>query len=307
MKSILKSALAMSALAFAAQAWAQVTFYEHDGFAGRAFTTQTQIGNFERFGFNDRASSVVVAGGPWEVCDDSGFRGRCVVLRPGNYASLSAMGLNDRVSSARAVGRSARVEDDRYAPAPMPAQITFYEHDGFQGQSFSTDKEVRNFERFGFNDRASSAVVYGTRWEVCEDSRFSGRCVVLRPGRYPSLGAMGLNDRVSSVRAVSSTARVDDGRFAPAPEPVHDWRRRNNERVYEVNVTSVHAVVAAPGQHCWVEPGQVAQQQRGSPNVGGALIGGRQPQRRRPTSLSASSLLWRASCSSLPREVGVGS
>jgi len=273
MKSILKTALAISAVTFAAHASAQVTFYEYDGFAGRAFTTQSQIGNFERFGFNDRASSVVVAGGPWEVCDDSGFRGRCVVLRPGNYASLTAMGLNDRVSSARAVGREARMDDDRYAPAPMPAQITFYEHDGFQGQSFSTDKEVRNFERFGFNDRASSAVVFGTRWEVCEDTRFSGRCVVLRPGRYPSLGAMGLNDRVSSVRAVSPTARFDDSRYAPPPEPVYDWRRRHNERVYEVNVDSVHAVLAAPGQRCWVEPGQVVQQQR-SPNVGGALSGG---------------------------------
>src|SRR5665647_3382998 len=83
------------------------------------------------------------------------------------------------------------------------AQVTFYEHDGFQGQSFTTDRQIGDLTRSGFNDRASSVRVAGERWEVCEDVRFSGRCVVLRPGAYPSLGAMGLNDRISSVRAVA--------------------------------------------------------------------------------------------------------
>src|ERR1035437_1646380 len=97
------------------------------------------------------------------------------------------------------------------------AQITFYEREGFEGRSFTADKEVRNFERYGFNDRASSVVVLRDRWEVCEDVRFGGQCVVLRPGRYPSLAAMGLNDRVSSVRTVSRNARIDENRYAPAP------------------------------------------------------------------------------------------
>jgi len=83
------------------------------------------------------------------------------------------------------------------------AQITLYEHDGFNGQSFTADRQVWNLERWGFNDKASSAVVRGGAWEVCSDARFEGRCVVLRPGDYPSMGALGLNDRISSVREVS--------------------------------------------------------------------------------------------------------
>ena len=72
---------------------------------------------------------------------------------------------------------------------PSFAQITFYEHDGFQGRSFSTDRQVRDFVRRGFNDRASSAIVTGQRWEVCNDTGFGGRCVV-RPGVVaPSGGA----------------------------------------------------------------------------------------------------------------------
>lgn len=159
------------------------------------------------------------------------------------------------------------------------AQVTFYERDNFQGRSFTTQRQVNNLQRFGFNDRASSVMVAGQpwqRWEVCEDARFSGRCAVLRPGGYPSLTAMGLDNRVSSVRAVGRNARVDDGRYAP-PAPVYDSRRRPDERLFEANVTSVRAVVGPPEQRCWVEREQVMQD-RSKTNVpatiAGAVIGG---------------------------------
>ena len=273
MNAILRNALVVAGVAFATQAAAQVTFFEREGFAGRSFTTQKQIDNFGRYGFNDRASSVVVLGYRWEVCENARFSGRCVILRPGRYASLTAMGLNDRVSSARAVSRNARIDDDRYAPAPVAAQVTFYERERFAGRSFTTQKQIGNFQRYGFNDRASSVVVLGDRWEVCEGARFSGRCAILRPGRYASLAAMGLNDRVSSVRAVSGNARIDDNRYAPAPAAAYDYRRRSNEQLYEANVTSVRAVVGTPEQRCWVEREQIPQD-RSNANVPGAIVGG---------------------------------
>ena len=152
------------------------------------------------------------------------------------------------------------------------AEITFYEHDGYQGRSFSATRPVDNFERNGFNDLASSVVVRLDRWEVCEDAHFGGHCVVLRPGSYPSLSALGLNDRISSARIVSSNARVDDSRYAPAPVSAPDYRRRHNERLYEANVTAVHAVVGPPEQRCWVEHQQTSQD-RGGANVPGAVAG----------------------------------
>jgi uncharacterized protein YcfJ len=276
MHALLKSALALTAAVLAGHASAQVTFYEHDNFDGRAFTTQRPVDNFTRFGFNDRASSVAVSGGAWEVCDDAGFHGRCVVLRPGNYPSLGAMNLNDRVSSARPARPPGRDvpprDDDRYAPQPLPGQITFFEQDGFHGRAFGADGTIPDFRRYGFNDRASSVMVLGDLWEACDNINFTGRCVILRPGRYPDLGAMGLNNRVSSVRKVRPEQRVDDRRHAPRPVPVYDWRRRPEERVFEVPVTSVRAVYATPQQRCWMEREQVVQQ--GGPNVGGAVIGG---------------------------------
>jgi uncharacterized protein YcfJ len=73
------------------------------------------------------------------------------------------------------------------------------------------------------------------------------------------------------VRDVSRNAQVNDSRYAPAPVAVYDNRRRNNERLYEANVTSVHAVVGPPEQRCWVEQEQV--QSRGDVNVPGAIVG----------------------------------
>ncbi len=285
MNALFKNALAVTAVALAAQASAQVTFYEQSGFHGRSFTTSRTVDDLERRGFNDRASSAVVVGERWEVCEDQRFNGRCVVLRPGQYPSLNAMGLNDRVTSVRAVSRNARIAEQRYAPAPAPViapaapQITFYENEGMSGRSFTTGRQINNFNRFGFNDSASSAVVVGERWEVCEDVRFRGQCVVLRQGSYPSLRAMGLNDRVSSVRMLDRNERIDNRRYAPAliaaPVAGPDFRPQRDERLFEANVTSVRAVMGTPEQRCWVEPGQVSQGNQNVPGaIAGALLGG---------------------------------
>jgi uncharacterized protein YcfJ len=177
-------------------------------------------------------------------------------------------------TSMNAILRTALVVAGVAIATQAAAQVTFYEREGFEGRTFTTDRQVGNLERYGFNDRASSVVVLSDRWEVCEDARFNGRCVVLRPGRYPSLAAMGMNNRVSSVRDVSRNARIDDNRYAPAPAPVAvgEYNRRNNERLYEANVTSVHAVVGPPEQRCWVEREQVVQE-RSKANVPGAVAG----------------------------------
>jgi len=274
-----QGAFALAAGLFAAQAFAEVTIYENEGFSGRSFTATRPVGNLERFGFNDRASSAVVKGERWEVCDDARFDGRCRVLRPGRYPSLAAMGLNDRVTSVRALRADARVEDARYAPlpaAPVLAQATFYEQENFQGRSFSTARTVDNLRRSAFNARASSVVVVGERFEVCDQPQFGGRCVVLRPGRYPSIASLALDNRIASVRDVSPAARIDESRYAPllTPAPVagQDFRRRRDERVFDAPVTSVRAVVGPPEQRCWVERAEVPAE-RSKPSVPGAVVG----------------------------------
>ena len=264
MKKVIKTALALTAVAIAAQAAAQVTLYEREGFQGESFTTRRQIADFGRFGFNDRASSVVVAGEGaerWQVCEDVRFGGACVVLRPGQYPTLRSMGLNNRISSLQAVAREE-------APAPVAGRVVFYEKENLSGRSFTTQGEVANFAPTGFNDRISSIEVFGEPWEVCRDSAFAGPCVVLREGKYPSLSAMGLDNRISSARVLGRDGPAADNR----PGALYDPRRRDNEALFEANVTAVRAVVGAPEQRCWVDRDQVAVEPSRS-NLPGTIIG----------------------------------
>ncbi len=151
------------------------------------------------------------------------------------------------------------------------AQIVFYEHDGFAGRSFKVEGQVENFDGSGFNDRASSVVVYRGLWEVCTDARFQGGCMVLRPGRYSSLNGLGVNDRISSVRPVDEKAHIADNRYAPSPVRVYDNYPRRDERLHEAKVTSVRAIYGATEQRCWVEQPQASQ---GGANIPGAVVGG---------------------------------
>lgn len=152
------------------------------------------------------------------------------------------------------------------------AQVIFYEQDGFRGRSFVANNQVDNLAGTGFNDRASSAIVERGQWQVCEDAYFRGRCIVLRPGQYPSLGAMALNNRISSMRRVSGRP---DYTYAPPPPPppaTYPYYPHHGEALYQANVVAVRAVVGPPEQRCWVEQQQVVT--GGGPNVGGAVIGG---------------------------------
>jgi len=161
------------------------------------------------------------------------------------------------------------------AAGQAAAQITFYEGEAFRGRAFSTDKPVWNFEQYGFNDRASSVVVDRGRWQVCENARFRGRCVVLRKGGYDTLASMGMSNRISSVRPVGHETRVVEAPPPPQPVPVYEYRRRPGERLFEVPVESVRAVVGPPEQRCWVERQQVERPDVNVPGaIAGAVIGG---------------------------------
>lgn len=168
------------------------------------------------------------------------------------------------------------------------AQVVFYENEDFRGRSFSAEGAVQNFANHGFNDRASSIRVERGNWQVCENSEFAGRCVMLRPGGYPTLAAMGLQDRVSSVRRVSDDRDARDnnrgngngngyGYGNERDNGSAQWQRRGNERLYEANVQSVRAVMGPPEQRCWVERQTVEVERRDNRAPGavvGAVIGG---------------------------------
>jgi uncharacterized protein YcfJ len=154
------------------------------------------------------------------------------------------------------------------------AQVTLYSQERFHGRAFSANQPIYNLDHTGFNDRASSVIVDRGTWEMCEDSDFRGRCIVLRPGQYPTLAAMGFGNRISSLRRVSGGGRHYTYAPPPAPPapPHYAYYPRPEERLYQANVVAVRAVTGPPEQRCWMEPQQVTTQS--TPNVPGAIIGG---------------------------------
>jgi len=132
--------------------------------------------------------------------------------------------------------------------APLAAaQVTLYERDGMRGEVFTADRPITDLTRYGFNDRASSMIVQRGQWEVCEHQNFQGECRILRPGQYPSLSAMGLNNKVSSFRRVNGKP---SHAYAPPPpaSQAYPYYLQHGETLYTADVVAVRAVMGSPEQ-----------------------------------------------------------
>jgi hypothetical protein len=180
---------------------ADLTLYGRPGFQGRELRANDTIVNLANSGFNDRASSVVIRDGVWELCDDANFRGQCVTLRPGRYASLRDMGLNNNVSSLREVRGGPPGPPGRRGDRSSRAVL--FSNPDFRGQRYVVDGNyLPNLANTGFNDRAQSLRVEGGYWIFCSDAQFQGQCRTFGPGNYPNLPPA-LNNRLSSGRRIS--------------------------------------------------------------------------------------------------------
>lgn len=206
----LAAALFASALASAGE----ITLFQDADFRGRALPLRSDVNDLSRAGFNDKTSSVIVRSGTWEVCKDANYRGSCRMLQPGRYGTMP--GLNDAISSVREIDNRGH-GGHRPPPPPRPAPerpypghgggnnasgaVLLFPDSGMRGRPVRLDAEVRDLNRYGFNDRAQSIVVNYGRWEFCADANFRGRCEVMGPGSYGRLQGK-LDRRISSVRRV---------------------------------------------------------------------------------------------------------
>ena len=78
----------------------------------------------------------------------------------------------------------------------------------------------------------------------------------------------------AQLQAAEAQRQADQAqRLAAAAPTAYDYRRRENEPLYEAPVTSVRAVVGPPQQRCWVER-QVVDTGAPGINVPGAVVGG---------------------------------
>ena len=77
---------------------AELVLYDREDFAGRSVTidrSRSSLGSF-----SNRARSVEVIRGRWELCDQAAFSGRCIVITR-SVPDLATIGFGDRISSVR--------------------------------------------------------------------------------------------------------------------------------------------------------------------------------------------------------------
>jgi hypothetical protein len=75
-----------------------IVLYSRGGFGGRTLGLDGDTADLRRVGFNDRAASLRVNWGVWEVCRDVNFGGHCVRID----RSVADLGrFDDQISSVR--------------------------------------------------------------------------------------------------------------------------------------------------------------------------------------------------------------
>jgi len=82
--------------------YGRITLYKHTNFGGKSRTYATDAPDLNPYAFGNQASSVVIQGGVWQLCDRPNYRGFCVVLDR-TVANLFVYGFNDRAESVRRI------------------------------------------------------------------------------------------------------------------------------------------------------------------------------------------------------------
>jgi hypothetical protein len=79
-----------------------ITIYDRFGFRGRSLRVDGPMPNLSGTRFNDRVASVQLGRrtGPWLVCADANYRGRCVTV-DSDVRDVDRIGMLSRISSLR--------------------------------------------------------------------------------------------------------------------------------------------------------------------------------------------------------------
>jgi hypothetical protein len=212
-------ALVSSTAALAEEPRGELVVFERPDFQGRSVTLRDDMGNLALLGFDNRAASLFVLDGTWELCSDAWFRGSCRLYGPGQYRNLGDQAR--RVSSGRIVGaaptigHAMRPGEGRWQDVGK-GDVSVFDAREFRGFLTTLSDPVRDFGRIGINDRVASIIVNRGTWEFCTHANFGGDCHVYGPGEYRSLPS-GRDDAYSSARPVQPgpLARQPAGKVPP--------------------------------------------------------------------------------------------
>ena len=172
-----------------------MTIFAERDFLGLSATFRKDTPDLRKFEMNDRVDSLRTGRGElWEVCENINYKGRCRVFS-GDERDLGRIRWDGIISSIRRLkedGRSAGVP-----PLPARSRLVLYGETRFRGRAFALSSPDPTLH--APDNRVKSAKVYGGAWELCDASRYRGRCVTLAKDT-PDLSRVGLRTTVNSAR-----------------------------------------------------------------------------------------------------------
>lgn len=139
------------------------------------------------FAMNNRAESVTVGRGEWELCEGIGFGGRCITVSQ-SVPNLNSLGVRDKIRSVRPLGY-----DD---PNPGGGYIVIFDQINFRG----TPTNYNSVEE-SINKRARSITIGSGTWQICDGRNFTGRCETLSQS-VSNLRSFNVNGTIRSVRPI---------------------------------------------------------------------------------------------------------
>ena len=147
---------------------ANIVLFDRTSFRGQSNSYDRPTPNL--FGAGNRAQSVTVGGGQWQLCDRVNFGGRCITVSR-NISNLATVGMRNRIQSLRPMGFNP-------GPGPFPppsvGQITLFTQQNYLGMPTTFNRERSNIVKV-----TRSATVQSGSWQLCDAPNFTGRCIVL--------------------------------------------------------------------------------------------------------------------------------
>ncbi|GAB5469708.1 MAG: hypothetical protein Kilf2KO_27380 [Rhodospirillales bacterium] len=192
--SLLTAAFGMSTDALAeSKHKGEIVFYEEGGERGHSFAASGAHDDLSGSGFDNKARSLRVHEGVWQVCSEPHYRGSCRNYDPGPHELNSQ--LSGKVSSFRKGGPIA--SEHHHVRQTGDDVILYSGHNG-QGQSYGLKRDRASLSNVGFNDVARSLRVRSGTWQFCQQSDYRGFCESYGPGLH-QLGFL-LYRQISSLR-----------------------------------------------------------------------------------------------------------
>lgn len=158
----------------------KLVLYAQTSLAGDSRSILASFSNLDAIDFDNKARSVRVVAGRWEICEEKQFK-RCQLVEA-NVLDLDAVGLSHKVSSVRLLPSAGSAPTTSPATATTPGgQIVFFDKTGFRGGSLELREARGNLA--ALTARAESVRVISGTWQLCTGMNYTGTCTTIAADR----------------------------------------------------------------------------------------------------------------------------